>query len=155
MCDNDRLSHGSLLPLHLVCSSYGVEFTWQDALELTRTRITPTINRQGRMKRKPISHTQFGEKVKQGERGWARVTGRRIRHHPLSIMRFSKRERVRELQRGETHMSASRLRAWCSVYSLCLYRDVDKVPPFTCPCSGGIHRLSVRLALRACAACEV
>lgn len=38
----------------------------QDALELTRTQIMPTVNRQGRIKRKPIGREQFGQKVSRG-----------------------------------------------------------------------------------------
>lgn len=44
-----------------VCLAFCV---WQDALELTRTRITPTVNRQGRVKRKPLGQEQFGQKVR-------------------------------------------------------------------------------------------
>lgn len=41
-------------------------FVWQDALELTRTHITPTVNRQGRVKRKPLDREQYGQKVQCG-----------------------------------------------------------------------------------------
>ncbi|CAN0384153.1 unnamed protein product, partial [Ectocarpus sp. 12 AP-2014] len=39
------------------------EYYLEDALELTRTQITPTVNRQGRMKRKPLDREQFGQKM--------------------------------------------------------------------------------------------
>ena len=38
----------------------------QDALELTRTKIMPTVNRQGRVKRKPLGREQFEQKVRFG-----------------------------------------------------------------------------------------
>ncbi|CAB1115817.1 unnamed protein product [Ectocarpus sp. CCAP 1310/34] len=39
------------------------EYYLEDALELTRTQITPTVNRQGRVKRKPLDREQFGQKM--------------------------------------------------------------------------------------------
>ncbi|CAM9373169.1 unnamed protein product, partial [Hapterophycus canaliculatus] len=39
------------------------EFYLEDTLELTGTQITPTVNRQGRMKRKPLDPEQYGQKV--------------------------------------------------------------------------------------------
>ncbi|CAM9614623.1 unnamed protein product [Pylaiella littoralis] len=39
------------------------EFYLEDALELTRTRITPTVNRQGRVKRKPLGPAEYQQKA--------------------------------------------------------------------------------------------
>ena len=49
----------------LACLRLCVWFAlWQDALELTRTQITPTVNRQGRVKRKPLGQEQLHQKVR-------------------------------------------------------------------------------------------